>query len=107
MDVVSWLLRMQEVAASRTSEAGYIALSEAIEEVLLLSQEVQNFMVPSIRVLCANRRTGKHIDVRHDMAKDACDAGKVSVVYVRTRTSFKSLDTLKFQKHANINLDVV
>ena len=34
---VSWLSRMQAVAASGTSEAGYIAVSEAVEEVLLLT----------------------------------------------------------------------
>ena len=40
--VVSWHKRMQVVTASGTSEAEYVALSEAVEEVLVLRQEVQN-----------------------------------------------------------------
>ena len=33
---VSWLSRMQAVTSSGTSEAGYIVLSEAVKEVLVL-----------------------------------------------------------------------
>ena len=36
---------------SGTSEAGYIALSEAVEEVLVLRQDVQNFVELSMRML--------------------------------------------------------
>ena len=42
---VSWLSRMQAGTASGTSEARYIALSEAVEEDLALRQKVvQTFM---------------------------------------------------------------
>ena len=47
---VSWLARMQAVTPSGTSEAGYIALSEAVEELLVLRQEVQN-VVELMRML--------------------------------------------------------
>ena len=40
-------------------------------------------MEPSMRILHASLRT-KHIDVKHNLARDACDARKVGVVYVRT-----------------------
>ena len=48
---------MQAVTASGPSEAGYIALPEVVEEVLVLRQEVQNFVELSMRVLCVHRRS--------------------------------------------------
>ena len=50
---ISWHSRMQEVKASGTSEAEYIALSEVVKEVLFLRQ-VQEFMEPSMRVGAVN-----------------------------------------------------
>ena len=92
---------MQEVTASGTSEAEYIAFSEVVKEVLLLRQ-VQESMGPSMRVGAANnvfedneggiklatnkhanRRT-KHIDVKHHLVRDASDARKVRVAYMRS-----------------------
>ena len=35
---------------------------------------------------CSSFGRTKHIDVRHNLVRDACDAGKVGVVCVRTRT---------------------
>ena len=46
----SWLSRVQAVASSGISEAGYIALSEAVEKVLVLRQEVQNFVELSMKM---------------------------------------------------------
>ena len=59
----------------------------------------------------ASRKT-KCIDVKHHLVRDACDAGKVRVVYVRTEDqhadlSTKPLDIQKFHKHAKTVLDVV
>ena len=51
-------LGMQAVTASGASEVGYIALSEAVEEVLVLRQEVQHFMELSMRMLRVYRRAG-------------------------------------------------
>ena len=97
---VSWHSRIQVMTSSDTSEAEYVALSEAVKEVLFLRQ-VQNFIEPSMRIsavdVCgdnkgtiklavnkhASRRT-KHIDVKHHLVRDACDTGKVRVVYART-----------------------
>ena len=96
---ISWHSRMQEVTATGTSEAEYVALSEVVKEVLFLRQ-VQEFMEPSMRVGVVNvfednegaiklatnkhasRRT-KHIDVKHHLVRDASDARKVKVGYVR------------------------
>ena len=50
---ISWHLRMQEVTASGTSEAEYVALPEVVKEVLFLRQ-VQKFIKPSMRVGAVN-----------------------------------------------------
>ena len=125
---VSWHSRMQEVTASGTSEAEYVALSGAVKEVLFLRQ-VQEFMEPSMRVGAvdvfednegaiklavnkhASRRT-KHIDVKHHLVRDVSDAGKVRIVYVRTADQHadlftKPLDMQKLYKHAKAVLNVV
>ncbi|CAN0441784.1 unnamed protein product, partial [Ascophyllum nodosum] len=97
---ISWHSRMQEVTAAGTSEAEYVALSEVVKDVLFLRQ-VQQFMEPSMRVGAVNvfednegaiklatnkhasRRT-KHIDVKHHLVRDASDAQRVRVAYVRS-----------------------
>ena len=50
---ISWHSRVQEVTASGTSEAEYVALSEVVKIVLFLRQ-VQEFMGPSMRVGAVN-----------------------------------------------------
>ena len=125
---ISWHARMQKVTASGTSEAEYVALSEVVKEVLFLRQ-VQEFMEPSMRVGAVNvfednegaiklatnkhasRRT-KHIDVKHHLVRDASDARKVRVAYVRSEDQHadlltKPLDMQKFYKHAKFILKVV
>ena len=116
------------MAASGTSEAEYVALSEVLKEVLFLRQ-VQEFMEPSMRVAAVNvfednegaiklatykhasRRTN-HIDVKHHLVRDESDARKVRVAYVRSEDQHedllaKPLDMQKFYKHAKFILNVV
>ena len=98
------------MTASGSSETGYIALSEAVKAVLFLRQ-VQEFMAPSIRILHASRRA-KHVDVKHGFERDACDAGKIRVVYVKTENqhadmSTKPLEIHNFHMHAKTVLNVV
>ena len=125
---ISWHSRMQEVTTSGTSEAEYIALSEVVKEILFLRQ-VQEFMEPSMRVGAmsvfednagaiklttnkhASRRT-KHIGVKHHLVRDASDARKARVAYVRSGDQdadllTKPLDMQKFYKHAKVILNVV
>ena len=119
---ISWHSKMQEVTASGTSKAEYVALSEVVKEVLLLRQ-VQEFMEPSMRVgavnvfediegtnLATNKHAGrriKHIDVKHHLVRGAPDSGKVRVAYVRSEDQHadllaKSLDMQKFYQHAKV-----
>ena len=127
-EAISWHSRMQEVTASGTSEVEYVALSEVVKEVLFLRQ-VQEFMEPSMRVSAVNvfkdnggviklatnkhaSRRAKHIDVKHHLVRDASDARKVRVAYVRSEDQHadlltKPLDTQKFYKHAKFILNVV
>ena len=125
---ISWLLRIQAVTTPGTLVAGYVALSEAVKEVIFLRQ-VQDFMEPSMRIgavdvfgdkegaikLAANKRASdraKHIDVKPDLRRDACDAGKVRVMYVRMEDQHaylftRSLDIEKPHKHAKTDLNLV
>ena len=125
---ISWHSRMQEVTASGTSKAEYVALSEVVKEVLFLRQ-VQEFMEPLIKVGAVNvfedneggiklstnkhasRRT-KQIDVKQHLVRDASDTRKVRVAYVRPEDQHadlltKPLDMQKFYKHAKFILHVV
>ena len=72
---------------------------------------MQDFVEPSMRISAVNvfednkgaiklvvhkhasRRT-KHIDVKHHLVRDACDAEKVRVVYVRTEDQHTDLFTI-------------
>ena len=125
---ISWHSRMQEVTASGTLDAEYVTLSEVVKEVLFLRQ-VREFMGPSMRVgavkmledneraikLATNKHTSrrtKHIDMKHHLARDASDARKVRVAYVRSEYQHadlltKPLDMQKFYKHARFILNVV
>ena len=49
------------MTVSGTSELGYIALSEAAEEVLVFREEEQNFTELSMRMLRVHRRVGPSI----------------------------------------------
>ena len=122
---ISWHSRIQEVTVSGTSEAEYVALSEVVKEVLFLRQ-VQEFMEPSMRFgtvnvfegnegaikLATNKhasRRSKHIDVKHHLVRDASDARKVRVAYVRSGDQHadlitKPLDMQKFYKHVKFIL---
>ena len=116
------------MTASGTSEADYVALSEVVKEVLFLRQ-VQEFMEPLMKVGAVNvfednegaiklatkkhasRRT-EHIDVKHYLVRDASDARKVRVAYVRSGDQHadfltKPLDMQEFYKHAKFILHVV
>ena len=103
-------------------------LSEVVNKVLFLRQ-VHELMGPTMRIGVVNvfedneeaiklatnkhasRRT-KHIDVKHHLVRDASDARKVRVAYVRSEDQHadllsKPLDMQKFYKHAKFISNVV
>ena len=118
---------------ARSDSIGYLGgrvrcFIRGAKEVLFLRQ-VQEFVGPSMRVGAVNvfednegaiklatnkhasRRT-KHIDVKHHLVRDASDAHKVRVAYVRSGDQHadlltKPLDMQKFYKHAKLILNVV
>ena len=87
---------------------------------------MQDFMEPSLSIgatnmfednegamksVAANRGT-KHIGLKHFLVIDACDAGKVRVVYVRTEYQHanlftKPLDKQKLHKPAKAVVKIV
>ena len=100
-------------------------MSEAVKGVLFLRQ-MQDSVEPSMRIGAANvfeddkgaiklvaasRRT-KHIDLTHHLMRDACDAGKAGVVFVRIEDEpadlvTKPLDMHRFYKYVKTFLDIV
>ena len=116
------------MTVSGTSEGEYVALSEVVKEVLFLGQ-VQEFIEPSMRVgavnvfednegamkLATNKHASprtKHIDAKHHLARDASDARKVRVAYVRSGDQHadlltKPLDMRKLYMHSKFILNEV
>ena len=94
-------LALKDARSDGTSEADYVALLEVVKKVIFLRQ-VQEFMGPSMRVGAVNvfegnegiikLVTNKHascrtkpIDVKQPLVlRDASDARKVRVAYVRS-----------------------
>ena len=68
---IGWHSRMQEVTASATSEAEYVALSEVVKKVLFLKQ-VQEFMAPSMRVGAMNVLEDNEGAIKRATHKQAC-----------------------------------
>ncbi|CAM9706785.1 unnamed protein product [Ascophyllum nodosum] len=97
---ISWQPRIQEVTASSTSEAEYFVLSEVVKEVLFLRQvvgAVNAFEDNEVTIKLAtnkhaiNSRRTKHIDMKHLLVRDASDARKIRVAYVRSEDQHADL----------------
>ena len=96
---ISWSCKRQQTVALSTTEAEYMALSAATQEVLWL-QQFEHELFPSIstpiRIYCDNKsainlancdgyhaRT-KHIDIRHHFIRQKIQEKKIIVTHVNT-----------------------
>lgn len=122
---VSWGSRKQAVVATSSSEAEYIALSQAIAEVLwirgvLIDLKITTAQSPVLmyedNAGCigmaknAESKRSKHIDIKHHFIRDHITNGNVKLEHISTQKQLadiftKSLDYGRFkQLYANLNL---
>ena len=90
-----WFFRMQRCVTISTSEAEYVALGDAVKELLLLRQ-FWRFMIPSKGMPCfpifednqdalqlskspVSNSNSKHINVRHHFLRELVRQGDMSV----------------------------
>ena len=120
---VSWKSKLQDIVASSTCEAEYIAAAAAVKEAIylrylladVLSRDVltqpvvlledNQSTIKLARNLDTSSRT-KHIDIRHHLVKDHVARGDVVLTYVPTEDQAadgltKSLDAEKHERHRN------
>jgi hypothetical protein len=97
---ISWSSRLQPTVAISSTEAEYMALTEAVNETIFLRQLLTDIRLPQqdttiiyednqgAMKLASNpmhhRRT-KHIDVRYHHIRHHIDSGTVKLVYVKTK----------------------
>lgn len=95
---VSWFSRTQKCVTLSTTEAEYVAMGEAVKELLFLRQ-VWHFMLPSLGTPCVTvfednqgalqlaqnpvtNSNSKHIDIRHHFLRELVSGGAISVTHV-------------------------
>ena len=95
---VSWFSRTQKCVTLSASEAEYVALGDAVKELLLLRQ-VWRFMIPGKGMPCfpvfednqgalqlsknpVSNSNSKHIDVRHHFLRELIRQGDIIVNHV-------------------------
>ena len=95
---VCWFSRTQECVTLSTSEAEYVALGDAVKELLFLRQ-VWRFMIPCKGMPCfpvfednqgalllsknpVSNSNSKHIDVRHHFLRELVRQGDIIVNHV-------------------------
>lgn len=95
---ISWNSKLQQTVALSTTEAEYMALSAATQEVLWLRQFEQQFwsLAYPTMIFCDNRsaicltkndayqRRSKHIDIRHHFIRQKCSTNEIKVAYIGT-----------------------
>jgi hypothetical protein len=105
---VSWLSRSQKTAALSSCEAEFLALSDALKEVLWLRQalleldvkftspieiKIDNQAAINLSKNAVNHQRTKHIDIRYFRIREEVEEGRVSVAYVPTNENISDLLT--------------
>ncbi|KAJ4744606.1 Gag-Pol polyprotein [Rhynchospora pubera] len=104
---VSWMSRLQDIVALSSTESEYVALTEAVKEMLWLKRLLAQFGLKQMEyvVHCDNQgaihlsknaayhsRT-KHIDVRYHFIRDVLDHRKLVVRKVHTKENVADMFT--------------
>ena len=126
---VCWFSRTQKCVTLSTSEAEYVALGDAVKEVLFLRQ-VWRFMLPGKGMPCfpifednqgavqlsqnpVSNSNSKHIDVRHHVLRELVRQGDISVSHVSSEyqradilTKALAFDVFAIHRRFLMNLSV-
>ena len=108
-NVVSWSSRKQKTVALSSTEAEYMALSEATCEALWIRTWIKEVfgMDVTINLYCDNQsaialssndkfhQRTKHIDIRYHFIREKIASGEVNVVFVPTQLQFADILTKK------------
>ena len=98
---ISWSSRKQNLVATSTCDAEYVALSEAVSECIWLQQLIKDTKLKEVQsrpanMLCDNtsaialannpshHKRSKHIDVKHHHVRDHMDQGTITITHVPT-----------------------
>ena len=117
---VCWFSRTQRCVTLSTSEAEYVAATDAVKELLFLRQ-VWRFMLPEMKMPCVplfednqgaikiaqnpiNNSNSKHIDVRYHFIRELVESREISIIYVPSADQHadfltKALDVVPFERH--------
>jgi hypothetical protein len=112
--IISWKSRKQPTVAMSTMDSGYMALSDAIRELLSRMYYITELGISTIQpaVLCDNQaaialsggqgdyQRAKHIDIRYHFIRDHLERGTLEVVYIPSKKQLvdfltKALPTAK------------
>ena len=95
---VTWEARKQKTVALSSTEAEYMAMSEATKEAMYLQNLLEELGTPREPIVLHNDNQGaielvknpvfhsqtKHIDVKHHFIRDAFEDGRIRPVYMET-----------------------
>ena len=98
---ISWSSRKQNLVATSTCDAEYVALSEAVSECIWLQQLIKDLNLKGVHsrpanMLCDNtpaialaatashHKRSKHIDIKHHHVRDHMNKGTITINHVPT-----------------------
>ena len=115
--LISWKATLQSIVALSTTEAEYIALSEAVKEGLWLKILMKDFGIKQsiVKIYCDNQSTilllknsqyhsrTKHIDIKFHFIRAKIEVGEIEVLKVQTSENAANMLTklvskMKLQK---------
>ena len=115
---ISWMSKKQDVVATSTTEAEYMALGKATSEALWLKRflEELGYKLPAVKIYGDNQSSialaknpqfhprTKHIDVRFHFIRERIEKGEIILKYLRTDEMLADLLTKAHGKAKNEEL---